>query len=70
MWKDIEQKVKDFTTCLTTCKNSKYQIPEKQHVKLEKLTEPGQELQKDFTGKLQNKKFKRRISNIKKNRSV
>ena len=55
MRKDIEQKVKDCTACLATGKNRKYQIPENQYGKLEKLSEPGQELQIDFTGKLLNK---------------
>ena len=53
--KDIEQKVKDCTACLATGKNLKYQIPKNQYGKLEKLSEPGQELQIDFTGKLHNK---------------
>ena len=55
MRKDIEQKVKDCTACLATGKNLKYQIPKNQYGKLEKLSEPGQELQIDFTGKLHNK---------------
>ena len=38
-------------------KNLKYQIPKNQHGKLEKLTEPKQELRIDFTGKLYNKNF-------------
>ena len=57
MRKDIEQKVKDCTACLATGKNLKYQIPKNQYGKLEKLSEPGQELQIDFTGKLHNKKL-------------
>ena len=57
MRKDIEQKVKDCTACLSTGKNLNYQIPINQHGKLEKLTEPGQEPQTDFTGKLHNKKL-------------
>ena len=55
MRKDIEQKVKDCTACLARGKNLKYQIPKNQYGKLEKLFEPGQELQIEFTGKLHNK---------------
>ena len=54
MRKDIEQKVKDCTACLATGKNLKYQIPKNIYGILEKLYEPGQELQIDFTGKLHN----------------
>ena len=52
---DIETKVKDCTACLASGKNLKYQLPKKHYGKLETLTEPGQELQIDFTGKLHNK---------------
>ena len=50
--KDIEQKVKDCTACLATGKNLKNQILKNQYRKFGKLSEPGQELQIDFTGKL------------------
>ena len=49
---DIENKVKDCTACFTSGKNLKYQLPKKYYGKLENLTEPGQELQIDFTGKV------------------
>ena len=52
---DIENKVKDCTACFASGKNPKYQLPKKHYGKLEKLTEPGQEIQIDFTGKLHNK---------------
>ena len=55
MREDIEQRVKDCTACLATGKNLKYQIPKNKYGKLEKLSEPGQEIQIDFTGKLHNK---------------
>ena len=54
---DIETKVKDCTACLASGKNLYYQLPKKHYGKLENLSEPGQELQIDFTGKLHNKKF-------------
>ena len=57
MRKDIEQKVKDCTACLATGKYLKYQIPKNRYGKLENLSEPGQELQIDFTGKLHFKNF-------------
>ena len=54
---DIETKVKDCTACLASGKNLNYQLQKKHHGKLEKLSEPGQDLQIDFTGKLHNKKL-------------
>ena len=53
MMKDIENKVQDCTACLASGKNLEYQIPKKHYGKL-KLSEPGQEIQIDFTGKLHN----------------
>ena len=50
MRKDIKQKVKDCSACLATGKNLKYQSLKNQHGKLETRTEPGPELQIDFTG--------------------
>ena len=55
MKQDIENKVKDCTACFASGKNLKNQLPKKYYGKLEKLTEPGQELQIDFTVKLHNK---------------
>ena len=49
--------MKDCIACLASGKNLKYQLPSKHYGKLEKLTEPGQELQIDFTGKLHNQKI-------------
>ena len=54
---DIERKVKDCTACLASGKNLNYQLLKKHYGKLEKLSELGQELQIDFTGKLHNKKL-------------
>ena len=54
---DIEMKAKDCTACLASGKNLKYQLPSKHYGKLGKLTEPGQEIQIDFTGKLHNQKI-------------
>ena len=53
--RDIENKVKDCSACLASGKNLKYQLPKNHYGKLKKLTEPGQEIQIDFTGKLHNK---------------
>ena len=55
--KDIEEKVKNFIACLSSGKNLKYQIPKNENGKLKILTEPGQEIQIDFAGKLHNKKL-------------
>ena len=57
MKQGIENKVKDCTACLASGKNLKYQLPKKHYEKLEKLSEPGEETQIDFTGKLHNKKL-------------
>ena len=55
--RDIENKVKDCIACLASGKNLKYQLPKNHYGKLKKLTEPGQEIQIDFTGKLHNKRI-------------
>ena len=55
--RDIENKAKDCTACLASGKNLKYQLPKSHYGKLKTLTEPGQEIQIDFTGKLHNKKI-------------
>ena len=55
--KDIEEKVKNCLACLSSGKNLKYQLPKNESGKLKTLTEPGQKLQIDFTGKLHNKKL-------------
>ena len=54
---DIETKVKDCTECLASGKSLNYQLPKKHCGKLEKLSEPGQEIHTDFTGNLPNKKL-------------
>ena len=54
--RDIENKVKDCFTCLASSKSLKLQLPSSNYGKLKKkLTEPGHEIQIDFTGKLRNK---------------
>ena len=55
--KDIEDKVKFCIACMSSGKNFKYQLPKNESEKLKTLTEPGQEIQIDFTGKLHNKKL-------------
>ena len=57
--KNIKNKVKDCTACLASGKSLQYQLPKKHYGKLEKLSEPGQEIQIGFTRKLQNKKLTR-----------
>ena len=54
--KDIEDKDKNCIACLSSGKNLKYQIPKNESGKLKTLTEPGQDIQIEFTGKLHNKK--------------
>ena len=55
--RDIENKVKDCIACLASGKSLKYQLPNSHYGKLKKLSEPGQEIQIDFTGKLHNKRI-------------
>ena len=51
---DIETKIKDCTACLALGQNLNYQLAKNHYRKLEKLSESGQEIQIDFTGKLHN----------------
>ena len=55
--KNIKDKVKNCIACSSSGKNLKYQIPKNESGKLKTLTEPGQEIQIDFTGKLHDKKL-------------
>ena len=57
MQKEIEEKTKNCVACMASGKNLKYQIPKREFGKLKTLTEPGQEIQIDFSGKLNNKKL-------------
>ena len=59
--RDIKNKVIDCIACFASGKNLKYQIPKNHYGKLEKLTEPGQEIQIDFSGKLHNKRINRDV---------
>ena len=54
---DIEDKVKNCIACLASGKKVKYQIPKNESGKLKTFTQPGQEIQINFTGKLHNKKL-------------
>ena len=49
--RDIENKVKDCVACLASGKKLKNQLPNNHYGKLKKLTELGQKIQIDFTGK-------------------
>ena len=62
--KDIEEKVKNCIACLSSGKNLKCQIPKNENGKLKILTEPDQEIQIDFTGKLHNKKLSGEIQSL------
>ena len=55
MKQDIENKVKNCTACLASGKSLEYRLPKNHYEKLGKLSEPGQEIHIDFTGKLHNK---------------
>ena len=57
MLKEIEDKTKNCVACVSSGKNLKYQSPKYEFGKLKTLTEPGQEIQIDFSGKLNNKKL-------------
>ena len=60
--KDIEDKVKNCIACLSSGVYLKYQTPKNESGKLKTLTEPGQEIQIDFTGKLHNKNWTEKIN--------
>ena len=57
MQKEIEDKTKNCMACMSSGKNLKYQLPKHKFGKLKTLTEPGQEIQSDFSGILNNKKL-------------
>ena len=57
MQKEIEDKAKNCVACMSSGTNLKYQLPKNEFGKLKTLTEPGQEIQIDFSGKLNNKKL-------------
>ena len=57
MQMEIEDKTKNCVACMSSGKNSKYQLPKHEFGNLRTLTEPGQEIQIDFSGKLNNKKL-------------
>ena len=54
---DIEIKVKNCTACLASGKNIKHQLPKELYGNIEKLTDPGQKIQIDFTGNFQYEKI-------------
>ena len=54
---EIEDKPKNCVACMSSGKNLKYQLPKHEFGKLRTLTQPGQEIQIDFSGKLNNKKL-------------
>ena len=57
MQKEIEDKTKNWVACMSSGKNLKYQLPKNEFGKLKTITEPGQEIQIDFSGKLNNNKL-------------
>ena len=57
MQKEKKDKVKNCVDCMASAKNLKYQLPKRKFGKLKTWTEPGQEIQIDFFGKLNNKKL-------------
>ena len=57
MREDIEKKSKTCSACLNAGKNLKFQIPQTEKSKIEPPKTPGEEIQIDFTGNLNNKKL-------------
>ena len=55
MKKNIANKCSTCTACMSSGKNSKYQLPLTENFRLPALTEPGPEIQTDFSGKLHSK---------------
>ena len=56
MSKEIEDKTKNCVACMASGGNLNYQILKNNFGKLKTITEPGQEIQIDFSGKLNHKK--------------
>ena len=56
MQKEIEDKTKNYVACMSSGKTLNYQLPKNEFGKLKTMTEPGQEIQIYFSGKLNNKK--------------
>ena len=57
MREDIERKSKTCSACLNAGKNLKFQIPQTGKSKIEPPKTPGEEIQIDFTGNLNNKQL-------------
>ena len=55
--KEIEDKSKNFVACMSSGKNIKYQLSKNEFGKLKTLTEPGQEVNIDFSSKLNKKQL-------------
>ena len=55
MKKDVENKCSTCTACMCSGMNIKYQLPSTEKNGLPALTEPGQQIQIDLSGKLHNK---------------
>ena len=56
MLKEIEDKTKNCVACMSSGKNLIFELPKNEFGKLKTITEPGQEIQINFSGKLNNKK--------------
>ena len=54
--KDIEHNCSIFKACMSSSMNIKYQLRMTEEINQQVLTEPGQEIQIDFSGKLHNKR--------------
>ena len=57
MQEDIESKSNTCSACLSAGKNLKFQIPQTEKSKIDPPKTPGEEIQIDFTGNLNNKKL-------------
>ena len=57
MQKEVEDKTKICVACMSSGKKLKYRKPKNEFGKLKTLTEPGQEIQIDLSGKLNDKKL-------------
>ena len=57
MQKQIEAETKNCVACMSSGKNLNYQLQKHEFGKLKTLTELGQEIQINFSGKLNNKKL-------------
>ena len=70
MSKGVEENTKSCVACMASGKTLNYQLPKNEFGKLKTLSERGQEIQIDFSEKLNHKKTERRTPKIIRHRQI